>query len=75
VLEGSNSGRVIDYLEKQEVSFKYCRLCESLISETLTRPIEHIKQTVNDHFTSKVHLKKREELSIKEIEDLSNSMI
>jgi hypothetical protein len=48
-------------MESEEVSFKYCRLCDMICEES--------------HFTLKSHIKRRDELSLKQFEDLSLSML
>ena len=50
------------YLEQNELSFKYCRVCEVIIPD-------------ESHFNNKTHIKKRDELGIKEIEDQPFSML
>ena len=53
--------KILRFLEKEEVNFKYCRLCDVVCEES--------------HFSLKPHLKRREDLQIKESEDCSLSMI
>jgi translation initiation factor 2 beta subunit (eIF-2beta)/eIF-5 len=52
---------ILKHLEDFPLEFRYCRLCEECNDES--------------HFTSKVHIKKREELGIKELEDQSLSQL
>ena len=53
--------KILRFLEKEEVNFKYCRLCDLVCEES--------------HFVLKSHLKRRDDLQIKESEDCSLSMI
>ena len=53
--------KILRFLEKEEVNFKYCRLCDLVCEEI--------------HFNLKPHLKRRDDLQIKESEDCSLSMI
>lgn len=64
--ECQESEKLIDYLEANEFSLRYCRLCDLILPDHLT----------NDaHVQMKSHKKTRDELGIKEIEDLSFSII
>ena len=69
LLDFPESSRVIDFLELIELGFLYCRLCESFIRETIIKTPESVRSVVNEHFTSKYHIKTREDLNIKEVED------
>jgi len=71
-LDGSDdSAKVLRFLETNELTFKYCRLCETVIHHALASEadVEPAQTAINDHFQSKSHLRKRESLSIKEVED------
>ena len=57
-----NAEKVLLYLESNELAFKYCRVCEIIITE-------------DSHFQCKSHIRRREELSIKEAEDLALSLV
>lgn len=61
MLEIQDAEKILNHLESEELQFKYCRLCEAVCDE--------------NHFTSKSHLKRREEFQLKESEDLSLSML
>ena len=65
-LEGDDANKLIDYLEQHEVALRYCRLCDLIIPEHLTNEA---------HVQSKSHKKTREELGIKESEDLELSVM
>jgi hypothetical protein len=60
-LESEESNKLIDYLEANEFQVRYCRLCESIIPEAMTNEA---------HVQSKAHKKIRDDLLIKDIEDL-----
>ena len=64
--EGSDADKVIDYLESHELNMKYCRLCDLLIPDHMSMEV---------HVQIKSHKKTREELGIKEAEDLSFSIV
>ena len=75
LLDFPESSRVIDFLELVELGFLYCRLCEIFICETITKAPEAVRSIFNEHFTSKSHIKTREDLNIKEVEDQCFSML
>ena len=64
--EGSDADKVIDYLETHELNIKYCRLCDLLIPDHMSMEV---------HLQIKSHKKTREDLGIKESEDLQLSII
>ena len=74
-----DSQAVLKYLEVNELMFKYCRLCEVAIysqySATSETEVEKASSTINEHFISKSHVRKRESYSIKETEDLAFSFL
>ncbi len=51
LFETPDAEAVLRLIEKEEVTFKYCRLCELICEES--------------HFQLKAHLKRRDELSLK----------
>jgi hypothetical protein len=61
LLDVTDSESILHFLEKEELTFKYCRLCELVCWE--------------EHFVGKTHIKKRDEISLKEAEDLAFSML
>lgn len=61
--KAAEATQLLDLLEQQELSFKYCRLCEEFVTEP------------DSHQVSKPHKQKREEHGIKMIEDLSFSLL
>jgi len=65
-LEGEEANKLIDYLEQNELSLRYCRLCDLILPD-------HSNNEA--HFAMKSHKKTREDLGIKENEDLQLSMI
>jgi hypothetical protein len=52
-LEGEESNKLIDFLEANELSMRYCRLCEVIIPEG---------QSNEAHFNLKNHKKTRDDL-------------
>jgi hypothetical protein len=62
LFESEDADRVLKHLEQYEMSFKYCRICETKICE-------------ESHFNWRAHLRKRDDLGIKEAEDLLLSMV
>jgi hypothetical protein len=66
---------VINFLEQTELGFYFCRLCECLISEMGSKSLEEIRNTINEHFASKAHLRLREDNGIKEAEDICLSIL
>ena len=65
-LESEDSTRLIDFLETYELQIRYCRLCEQIIAESVTNEA---------HVQAKAHKKNREDLQIKDMEDLSLSIV
>ena len=63
LLDVVDADSILKYLEKEELTFKFCRICEI-----------NILSDEQAHFQSKGHLKKREEMQLKEHEDYSLSM-
>ena len=61
MLEVSDADQILKYLEREDMTFKYCRLCDLICDE--------------GHFLTKPHIKRREDLSLKETEDLNLSML
>ena len=74
----------LDRLESADLNFRYCRLCESILTEeteegeTVKVNLDHdeeedltkIDQVVVQHVQkNKIHKKQREDLGIKEFED------
>jgi hypothetical protein len=59
-LEGAEADKLIDYLEANDLSLRYCRLCDLIIPDHCTS---------ENHIQIKSHKKTREELGIKEYED------
>ena len=55
MLEVSDADQILKYLEREDMTFKYCRLCDLICDES--------------HFITKPHIKRREDLSLKETED------
>jgi len=66
VIEGVEGDRIMDRLESQELSIRYCRLCELVIPEHLTSEA---------HTNLKAHKRVRDELGIKEAEDMAYSVL
>ena len=64
--EGSESEKLIDYLEQNEFTIKFCRLCDHIIPDHMT---------MEAHTQLKSHKKTRDELGIKESEDLQFSIL
>jgi len=60
-LEGEEANKLIDYMEQQELNIRYCRLCDLIIPDHFTN---------ESHTQTKSHKKTRDDLGIKEIEDL-----
>ncbi len=65
-VEGPEADKIIDYLEANELNLRYCRLCDLLIPDHLTNEA---------HTQVKSHKKTRDELGIKESEDLQFSIL
>ena len=65
VLEGAEGEKIIDYLESHDFTIRYCRLCDLVIPEHLTNEA---------HLQLKSHKRTREDLGIKETEDLQYSI-
>ncbi|CDW90779.1 UNKNOWN [Stylonychia lemnae] len=65
-VEGQDADKVIDYLEINELNIKYCRLCDLIIPDHMS---------IEAHTQLKSHKKTRDELGIKEVEDLQFSII
>jgi hypothetical protein len=65
-LEGDESNKLVDHLEQNELSIRYCRLCEMIIPDS---------QTTEAHFNIKSHKKTRDDLQIKDYEDFSFSLL
>lgn len=61
MLDIPEADSVLKFLEKEDLTFKYCRLCDVICEES--------------HFSIKTHIKKRDEFSLKESEDFSLSML
>lgn len=61
LLDIPEADQILKFLEREDLTFKYCRICEIICEE--------------NHFTTKPHIKRREEYSLKESEDLNLSMI
>jgi hypothetical protein len=61
MLEVSDADQILKYLEREDMTFKYCRLCDLICDE--------------GHFLTKLHIKRREDLSLKETEDFNLSML
>jgi hypothetical protein len=57
---------LIDFLEASELQIRYCRLCEHIIAENVTNEA---------HILSRSHKKIRDDLQIKDLEDLQLSII
>jgi hypothetical protein len=64
-LEVSNQ-RLLDYLEDQTINFRFCRLCDSIIPDDVPNEC---------HLNLKSHKNKRDELNIKDTEDLELSIV
>eukprot|EP00349_Pseudokeronopsis_sp_Brazil_P012192 CAMPEP_0202979688 /NCGR_PEP_ID=MMETSP1396-20130829/85773_1 /ASSEMBLY_ACC=CAM_ASM_000872 /TAXON_ID= /ORGANISM="Pseudokeronopsis sp., Strain Brazil" /LENGTH=158 /DNA_ID=CAMNT_0049719233 /DNA_START=643 /DNA_END=1119 /DNA_ORIENTATION=- len=92
VIEGVEGDRIMDRLESQELSIRYCRLCELVIPEHLTseahtnlklsiRYCRLCELVIPEHLTSeahtnlKAHKRVRDELGIKEAEDMAYSVL
>jgi hypothetical protein len=75
MLDFHDSQRVVSFLEQQELTFYYCRLCEGLIYDTQGKTYDEVKNSIAEHFGSKSHIKIREDNNIKEVEDLCFSMM
>lgn len=75
MLDFHESQRVVSFLEQQELTFYYCRLCEGLIYDTQGKTNDDVKNSIEQHFSSKTHIKIREDNNIKEVEDLCFSMM
>lgn len=75
LMDFADSQRVIDFIEQNELSFYFCRMCEGLIVDSGTKFPDELKNTIHDHFASKSHLRLREEHNIKEVEDLCFSIL
>ena len=65
-VEGPESEKLFDYLEAHELLARYCRLCDQIIADHLTNEA---------HCQLKSHRKTRDELQIKEVEDLQYSVV
>lgn len=65
VFDGLEGEKIIDYLEAHDFSLRYCRLCDLIIADHLTN---------EGHFNLKSHKKTREDLGIKESEDMQYSI-
>ena len=65
-MDGDEANKLIDYLEHNELQIRYCRLCEQIISEASSNEA---------HVLSKSHKKVRDDLQIKEFEDLQLSIL
>ena len=61
LFEHPEADRALQFLERSELNFKYCRLCDNTVED--------------GHFQTKSHIKRREELGIKELEDFSFSCL
>lgn len=66
---------MVGFLEQQELTFYYCRLCEGLVVDLVGKSQEEARNAITDHFGSKAHVRIREENGIKEVEDLCFSML
>ncbi len=60
-----NELKLIDYLEQNELIFKYCRLCDLII------PDHH---SAENHLQLKSHKRTRDDMGIKDHEDLQFSI-
>lgn len=75
MLDFQDSQKVVEFLEQHELTFYYCRLCEGLVVDLVDKSQEEVKNAIADHFSSKAHVRIREENGIKEVEDLCFSML
>jgi hypothetical protein len=62
----NEANRLIDFLEASELQIRYCRLCEHIIADNVTNEA---------HILSRSHKKIRDDLQIKDLEDLQLSII
>lgn len=60
-LEGTDADKLSDYLEAHEFHLRYCRLCDLVLPDHSTN---------EQHIMLKSHKRTRDDLGIKESEDL-----
>lgn len=60
----SEADQVLTALEKDDIQFKFCRICEQVV-----------QADTDHHFALKSHVRRRDELQLKETEDLQFSTI